>query len=74
MPLNATRTSGNAKITFSSDGEPAMAAESVNTSGWNSSARPSATITSCSMRSASTSRAARSKRLGPGPRMAVSAT
>ena len=43
MPLNATSTSGNAKTMSSSDGAPAIEAGSVRTSGWNSSARPSAT-------------------------------
>ena len=40
MPLNATSTSGNANTMSSSDGEPAIEAGSVSTSGWNSSASP----------------------------------
>ena len=74
MPLKATSTSGNAKTMSSSDGAPAIEAGSVSTSGWNSSARPSATSSSCRTRSPSTSTAARSKRRGPPPRIAVKAT
>ena len=40
MPLNATSTSGNAKIMSSSDGAPAIEDGSVSTSGWKSSASP----------------------------------
>ena len=74
MPLKATSTSGNAKTMSSSEGEPAIDAGSVSTSGWKSSAIPSATISSCRTRSPSTSTAARSKRRGPPPRIATSAT
>ena len=74
MPLNATSTSGNAKTMSSSDGAPAIEAGSVSTSGSNSSASPSTTTSSCRTRSPRTSSAARSKRRGPPPRIAISAT
>ena len=74
MPENATSTSGNANTMSSSEGEPAIEAGSVSTSGWNSSARPNTSTSSWTSRSASTSTAARSNRRGPGPRIAVNAT
>ena len=59
MPLNATSTSGNANSMSSISGVPAIDAGSVSTSGSNSSARPSATISSWSARSPSTMKTAR---------------
>ena len=74
MPENATSTSGNANTMSSSEGEPAIEAGSVSTSGWNTSAKPSTSTSNWTSRSASTSTAARSNRRGLGPRIAVNAT
>ncbi len=74
MPENATSTSGNANTMSSSEGEPAIDAGSVSTSGWKSNTNPRTSTSSCTARSARTSTAARSNRRGPGPRIAVYAT
>ena len=74
IPLKATSTSGNANTMSSRSGAPAIEFGSVSTAGSKSTASPKATTSSCRTRSPRTSTAARSKRRGPGPRIATRAT
>ena len=73
-PENAAIAIVNANSTCSAFGDPASDAGSVSTSGSNSSASPSTTISSCRARSANTTIAARSQRREPAPRTLTQAT